>query len=112
MDVFYEQGFWEFFFIVIVIGGGSSYMAGRAVAQGWQSYGLLAFYCLLLAAATRFLLYALFQETLLGIGYLAVSFVVCFAFSLLGHRIERTRQMTTQYSWANKRTTPLTWSAR
>ncbi len=104
-----SAGFWPFFFVVIVIGGGTAWMTGRSIAQTWKSYALLAFYVLLLACAARFLMFALFEERLLnGVAFLT-GYVVLIVFALLGHRTERTRQMVTQYSWLNRRSSPLSW---
>ncbi len=104
-----SAGFWPFFFVVIVIGGGSAWMTGRSIAQGWQSYALLAFYVLLLAFAARFLMFALFEERLINVIAFLTGYVVLLAFALLGHRTERTRQMVTQYGWLNRRSSPLSW---
>ena len=112
MELLFEGGPWPFVFVVLIIGGGAAYMTGRAIAGGWQSYGLLAFYCFLLALVSRFLLFALFERTLTAPGYVLVNFVILMGFALLGHRIERTRQMTGQYGWINERSSPLSWRNR
>ncbi|MEL6752264.1 MAG: DUF6867 family protein [Pseudomonadota bacterium] len=112
MEALFEGSIWPFVAIVVVVGGGAAYMTGRAIAGGWQSYLLLAFYCLLLAITAQFLLFALFERTLLSPTGVVLNFVVLLVFGLLGHRMQRTAQMVTQYSWLNERTTPLSWRAK
>ena len=112
MSWLFEGTVWPFVFVVLILGGGAAYMTGRAIAGGWQSYALLAFYCFLLALVSRFLLFALFERTLTAWPYVIVNFVILGAFALLGHRRERTRQMVSQYGWLNERTSPLSWRDR
>src|SRR5688500_2811037 len=119
MDLIAEKSFTAFFLITVVLGGGAAFMAGRAIARSWKPFTRLVFYMLLLSLAVRFLHWGLFmdatyqswrdvQGTLLSPYYYAVDTLVLLALAALGYRMERARQMTTQYSWIYERTSPLT----
>jgi hypothetical protein len=107
-----ETNFWIFFFLTVVFGGGAGFLAGRALAQKWRPVWQAVFYMLLLGVAVRFFHYALFDETLLSPYYFAVDSIVLILIALLGYRLKRTSQMTTQYSWIYERTGPFTWRER
>ena len=64
----------EFLFVTVALAGGAAYLTGRAVARSWQSDVVLVGYMVLLAAATRFIHFALFQGTLLSPWYYVVDF--------------------------------------
>ncbi len=123
MDFIVEKSYAAFFIITVVLGGGAAFLTGRALARSWKSYGRLIVYTLLLAAAVRFLHWGLFldatyaswramQGSLLSIHYYIVDALVLIAASSLGYRMERARQMTTQYGWIYERSSPLTWRRR
>jgi hypothetical protein len=98
--------------LTVIIGGGAAWLAGRALALKWRPLWQLFLYMLLLAAAVRFLHYALFDEPLLSLrSYLADAAVLILA-ALLGFRITRVRQMTTQYYWLYERAGPFFWRER
>lgn len=101
-------------FIIIncILGGGCAYLTGRAVAWSWRPFWHAVVYMLLLAAAVRFLRYALFQGTLLSLSHYLLAFIVLMIFCSLGFRITRTTQMVTQYRWLYERTSPFTWRER
>jgi hypothetical protein len=67
---------------------------------------------LVLAAAVRFLHYALGGEDLLDPQFYAVSFVIVLLAAAYGYRAKRVQQMTTQYSWIYQRSGPLGWQAK
>lgn len=112
MEFFWSNGFWSFFFVTLLLGGGAAYMSGRAIARSWKSLPLLAFYCLLLAGAVRFLHYALHEGTLLSPGLLLIDFFVTLCAGLIGFRLARVSQMVTQYGWLYERTGLLWWRER
>jgi hypothetical protein len=123
MHLIAEKSFAAFFLITVVLGGGAAFMAGRAIARSWKPFTRLVFYMMLLALAVRFLHWGLFmdatyqswrdmQGTLLSPHYFLVDTLVLIAMAALGYRLERARQMTTQYSWIYERTSPLTWRKR
>jgi hypothetical protein len=104
-----ETNFWIFFFLTCVFGAGAAFLVGRAQAQKWRPIGATLFYMLLLGVAVRFCHYALFNETLVSPYYFAVDTLVLVACALIGYRMRRAEQMTTQYSWIYERTGLLSW---
>lgn len=123
MDLIVEKSYAAFLIVTVVLGGGAAFLTGRALARSWKSFGRLIFYTLLIAAAVRFLHWGLFldatfqswremQGSLLSVHYYIVDALVLIAAASLGYRIERARQMTTQYGWIYERTSPLTWRRR
>ena len=107
-----ETSFGIFVFLTCVIGGGAAFLAGRAQAQKWRPIRQTIIFMLLLGVAVRFCHYALFDETLLSPYYFVVDTAVLIAAALLGYRLRRVQQMTTQYSWLYKKTGPLSWQER
>ena len=87
-------------------------MTGRSVASSWKSRGLLAFYCLLLAFAVRFLHFALFEATLLSVQGLLRDLIIMLAIGFLGYRLTRVRQMVSQYRWQYERVGLFWWRER
>lgn len=98
--------------VSVLMGGGAAYLAGRAIASSWRPWWHVALYMLLLAAAVRFMHFALFQSKLLSLHYYLVDFALCFGFGLLGFRLTRVRQMVTQYGWLNEGAGPFDWRRR
>ncbi|WP_274423287.1 DUF6867 family protein [Chelativorans sp. YIM 93263] len=107
----WEVTFWEFFFVTILLAGGAAYLTGRAIARAWQPDLQLAVYIVLLAAATRFIHFSLFQGTLLSLHYYLVDLLMLMMIAFLGKRITRAGQMARQYSFQYERTGPLGWKA-
>jgi hypothetical protein len=118
-----EKSFAAFLLVTVVLGGGAAFLAGRALARSWKPFARVAVYMLLLALAVRFLHWGLFmdatyeswrdmQGTLISPYYYLVDVVVLTAMAALGYRLERARQMTTQYSWIYQRTSPFSWRKR
>ncbi len=105
----WEVTFWEFFFVTILLAGSAAYLTGRAMARTWQADAQLAFYIVLLAAATRFIHFALFSGTLLSLHYYIVDLIVFPIIAFVGKRITRAGQMATQYSFQYRRSGPLGW---
>lgn len=123
MDLIIEKSFAAFFIVTVVLGGGAAFFAGRALARSWRPFGRVMFYMLFLGAAVRFLHWGLFldatlqswrdmQGTLFSPHYYAVDTLVLMCAAALGYRLERARQMTSQYRWIYERTGPLTWRKR
>jgi hypothetical protein len=123
MSLIAEKSFAAFFLITIVLGGGAAFMSGRALARSWKPFARVAVYMLLLGMAVRFLHWGLFsdatyaswremQGTLLSPHYYLVDTVILIGMAALGYRLERARQMTSQYGWIYKRTSPLGWRKR
>ena len=103
---------WLFLLVTVVMGGWAGWMAARGIARGWRPFWQCALALLLVAAAVRFIHYALFSGTLLSLHYYAVDAVVVMIIGAAGFRYTRTRQMTSQYRWLYEKTSPLTWRER
>ncbi len=92
--------------------GFAAVMTGRALAEGWRPFWQAVFYCLLLALADRFLIFALFSGDLTSVpGYLLDAFVL-FAICAASFRMTRTHRMVTQYPWLYEKTGLFSWRDR
>jgi hypothetical protein len=112
MSFFVEQNPWIFLLLTVVLGGGAAYMAGTALAKGWKPTWLLVIYMVLFTAGIRFLHFALFQAQLTSPKYFLSHGLVLVALALLGYRITRVGQMTSQYPWLFERSGPLSWKSK
>jgi hypothetical protein len=83
----------------IVLGGMAALSVGRALAETWRPLRLALAYCLALAAAIRFLHFALFDAPLLSLQAYALDFIVAASFACLGFKLTRLRQMKRHYGW-------------
>jgi hypothetical protein len=81
----------------VILGGAASYSAGRALANRWRPLRQGVMYALLIAAAARFLHYALFAEPLLSLPRFGLDFTVALGFVFAGFELTRRRQMKQQY---------------
>lgn len=108
----WEVTFWEFFFVTFLLGGAAAWLTGRAVANTWRPNWLLAVYMAMLAAAVRFIHFALFNGTLLAGWYYAVDLAVLLIVGFAGMRYTRAGQMARQYGFAFARSGPFGWSRR
>ena len=104
-----EPSIWLFMLVTVALGGWAAWMTGRAIAFAWHPPWLAVLAAVPLAAAVRFIHYALFGGTLLSWRYALVDFAVVAASAILAHRHARTGQMTRQYRWLYERTGPLSW---
>ena len=112
MGVLWEVSVGYFLLMTVFVGGGAAYLSGRAIAMTWRPFWQAIAYVVLLALATRFLHFALFEGTLLSFHYLVIDFVVLAIASVLGFRLMRVGQMVTQYSWLYQRSGPFSWRER
>lgn len=99
-------------FLVLLIGFWTAWRTGKAVAEGWGEYSQVVIYTLLLGFVMRFMHYALFAGPFLSGFYYLVDVVLLLAFSSLGFRLERTRQMVQNYYWLYERTSALSWKKK
>jgi uncharacterized membrane protein len=101
-----------FLLLTVVLAGGAAFLAGKTMAREWRPLAQLFIFMIPLAAGTRFLHYALYQEPLGSLQEFLLSYVILTAFALLGYRRKRTSQMVNQYPWLYQRTGPLTWTEK
>ena len=108
----WEVSFTEFLFVTLLLGGAAAWLTGRAMASTWQPNWLLAIYLAMLAAAVRFIHFALFHGTLLSPWYYVVDLIVLLIIGFTGKRFTRAGQMVRQYGFAFARAGPLAWTRR
>ena len=98
----WEVSFWEFVLVTVVLAGGAAYLTGRAIASVWQGTTQVVIYMVLLAAATRFIHFALFKGTLLSAHYYLVDLIVLLIAAGIGFVVTRRRQMQRQYGFLQR----------
>ena len=96
-------GIFTFIVITLIMGGAGAWATGRAIASTWRPFPIVAVYMIGLAAAVRFLHYALYGEKLLSVPPFLVAYAWTLIVGLLGYRYMRAGQMAVQYSWAYER---------
>jgi hypothetical protein len=92
-----------------LLGGGAAWLTGRAIAATWRPPWQVAIAVLLIAAAARFIHFALFHGNLLSATSYAADACIFLVLGLLAWRATRTAQMVRQYPWLYCRTSPLSW---
>ena len=98
-----------FFIITAAVMGFAAYMTGQGLAKTWRPLSRLFVYCALLGLADRFLVFALFEGTLLSLaGYLFDTSLLS-AVALFAFQRTRVRKMVTQYPWLYERAGLFTW---
>ena len=107
-----DGGLWTYLVITVVLGGGGAYSTGRALARIWQEWPMVVLAMAGLACGVRFIHAALFEETLLSLHYYLADFLTLCVIGLMGYRITRVKQMTTQYRWMYERTGLLSWAEK
>ncbi|MGB3500746.1 MAG: DUF6867 family protein [Mesorhizobium sp.] len=90
----------------------ATWMTGRAVARTWQSAGTFVVYAFFLAAAARFLHYALYQGPFISPMHYLSDLVAIVIVGLIAFRYTRTKQMVTQYGWLYEKASPLSWRSK
>ncbi|MGF1640336.1 MAG: DUF6867 family protein [Rhodospirillales bacterium] len=102
----------SFVIVTVVILGFAAYMTGQALAATWRPLWQLFVYCALLAGASRFLIFSLFDgELLSGSGYV-IDAAVLMGMAGFAFRLTRARKMVTQYPWLYERTGIFGWRSR
>src|SRR5215217_8494966 len=97
LEFLFEDSLAVFLLVTIAMGGGAAWLSGRAIAATWRPWWHIVAYMLILAAAVRFIHYALFEGTLLSLHYYLVDGAVCMLFGFLGFRVTRAAQMASRY---------------
>jgi len=113
MGVTYDgNSIWVFVLLTLIIGGGAAALMGRAIASAWRPWWQVVGFALLLGGAVRFLHFALFEGTLLSLGYYVADTAVCLMCGLIGFRLMRVSQMVSCYGWINERADLFAWRRR
>lgn len=92
-----------------LLGAGAAWASGRAIAGTWRPAWHVVAAMLLLAAAARFIHFALFHGTLRSLPSFACDFLIFLAVGLLAWRATLAAQMVRQYPWLYVRSGPLNW---
>lgn len=101
-----------FLAVTVAVIGFAAYMTGQAVANTWRPAWQVVVYMLLLGAAARFLIFALFEGELLSLtGYLA-STSALLIIGFFAYRLTRARKMVHQYPWLYDRAGLFGWRRR
>ena len=111
-SLIWEESLGAFLLVTIAIGGGSAWMTGRATALTWDTTVKLVIYVLLLACATRFIHFALFQGSLFTLHYFVVDLLWLLAVALVARQVTRSGQMASQYGFEFRRSSPMGWTRR
>lgn len=112
LGLLWEVSASEFVFVTVILAGGAAYMTGRAAARGWMPNWQLVVYMVLLAAATRFIHFALFSGSLLSPYYYVIDLILLLAIGFAGMRLTRSSQMASQYRFAFDRSGVFGWKRR
>ena len=95
-----------------ILFGIAAVLTGRAMAETWRSTWQVVPSALALAAAERFLLFALFGAKLGSLGgFIAVSALLLLVISASYHAA-RARKMVRQYPWLYEQNGPFGWRSR
>jgi branched-chain amino acid transport system ATP-binding protein len=92
--------------------GFAAYMTGQALAATWRPYWQLVAYCVLLAGAARFLVYALADGALLSPGGYVLGLMLIIGIASFAFRLTRARRMVAQYPWLYDRQGLFGWRRR
>lgn len=95
--------------VTVVLAGGCAIMTGRALAGTWRPAWPLIPSALALAAASRFLAYALFQQDLLNGPAYILDGSVLLALAVLSYAATRAAKMVGQYPWLYERQGIFSW---
>jgi hypothetical protein len=101
-----------FFGMTVVLFGFAAILTGQAIAESWRPAWQIVPAALLLAAADRFLLYALFDAVLLSPGGVAVAAMLLAAITAASYYNARARKMVQQYPWLYEHSGPFGWRAK
>lgn len=87
----------------VVIMGGAGFLTGQAIASTWRPVWQAMAYSVLLGAADRFFVFALFEGTLLSVPGFILDTAVITTICLIGYRVTRVSKIVDQYPWLYER---------
>ncbi|RTL51130.1 MAG: hypothetical protein EKK40_10880 [Bradyrhizobiaceae bacterium] len=86
-------------FVTLILGGGCALLAGRAIAATWRNMIVAVLAAFPLAAAVRFVHFALFNEKLLAPKSYLLEAAILLVVICLSFQRTRAAQMVRQYYW-------------
>jgi hypothetical protein len=98
--------------LTLLLFGGAALATGRALARHWRSAWQTLPYAALLGVGDRFLLYALFDGSLLSMSGYVIAALVLLALTFVAYRVTLVRGMVRQYPWLYQTAGPLSWRRR
>ena len=93
----------SFFAMTVVLFGGAAFLTGQRLAQSWRPGWQIVPAALLLAAADRFLLYALFAAELVSLSGFLIAAAILSAVAASAYHLTRASKMVQQYPWLYER---------
>jgi hypothetical protein len=96
-------------FGVVLVMCGCAHLMGRALAQSWRPARAAIPYALVLGAADRFLIYALFGGDLFSITGAIIDTYLILMTAVVSYHLTLAAQMVRQYPWLYERHLLLTW---
>ena len=102
----------ELILVTVIIFGFAGFKSGQALATTWRPLWQMFLYGLILAAANRFLSYALFSGELLSVSGYITDFVIICGIGVCGYTITRAHRMVVQYPWLYERSGLFSWRDR
>ncbi len=98
--------------VTVALMGFAAFMTGQALANTWKPMWHAVVYGVLLGLGSRFLIFALFEGTLLSLtGYLTDT-AALIVIALFAYRLNQARRMVTQYPWLYERRGLFGWRRR
>jgi len=98
--------------MTVVLFGLAAFLTGQAIAQSWRAAWQILPASLFLAAANRFLLFALFGAVLASVRAWLIAAAILAAIMAAGFFLTRARKMVQQYPWLYERAGPFGWRPR
>lgn len=105
----FGESAWVFFLFTVVMFGGTAFMTGQALASTWRPMWQAVPYAILLAAANRFLVFALFEGRLLAAANFVIEAALLVAIALVAYRATLAHRMVAQYPWLYERAGLFGW---
>lgn len=96
--------------LTVLLVGAAAWLTGRALAAQWRSPWKVAWACLGLTVAARFLTFALFFGPLSSISGFVIAYLMLAAIALVAFRVTLVARMVRQYPWRYRRTSPFTFA--
>ena len=98
--------------MTVLLFGVAAFLTGQAIAQAWRPAWQIVPSALLLAAADRFLMFALFNGEFVSVGGWLIAAAILSGFTALGFFQTRARKMVQQYPWLYERAGPFGWRSK